>query len=186
MGAGNSTFALARFRHHPFMEKREGGGLVCLEKQLDLLALARQILEKPGRHGALSFHIALELSLHGWFWLMLSQETPSTQSPVRSSSPETEDATEWLSYVLLLQGIRWEQQYDIRKEPWWRGDLELSLKLKLNQSYIFGLCVIPDLNGFPKIAFSCRVCFFSCKGCLHILLWWSRPLTPWKWAVVYS
>lgn len=99
------------------MEKREGGGLVCLEKQLDLLALARQILEKPGRHGALSFHIALELSLHGWFCLMLSQETPSTQSPVRSSSPETEDATEWLSYVLLLQGIRWEQQYDIRKEP---------------------------------------------------------------------
>lgn len=67
------------------MEKREGGGLVCLEKQLDLLALARQILEKPGRHGALCFHIAL-----------------------RNGSPETEDATEWLSYVLLLQGIRWE------------------------------------------------------------------------------
>lgn len=40
-GDGSSTFTLARFRLHPFMEKKGGKGLVGLEKQLDLLAVAR-------------------------------------------------------------------------------------------------------------------------------------------------
>lgn len=65
-GAGSSTFALARFHHHHFMEKKGGKGLVFLGKQLDLLPLARQITE-PARHGALCFRVALELSLHGLF-----------------------------------------------------------------------------------------------------------------------
>lgn len=66
-GLETARLHLLGFVTTPSWKKREGGGLVCLEKQLDLLALARQIWEKPARHGALSFHIALELSLHRWF-----------------------------------------------------------------------------------------------------------------------